>query len=197
MTTTILFAAGLCGAIRYKALTAFPPEKYPSIKVAAWGLGHWHMPVPDTMPMPDDDPWVKKHMCRVDVDGDLTFAIWAEYVVCRLIALERKKQLAGDGGTWMYLMSVPLEQRNEEWAGRWGSLPDGWRQSGCKEWDQLQAERRAQQRQAEQAARAGKMVTNSKHIGSKLDTGTRAAQHSGGGSLLGGLGKYIKDPLDW
>ena len=123
--TTIIVAAGLCSAIRPKLLTAFPPERYPSIAITAWGEGHWHIPCPDSQVFPDADVWVKRHIAHIDVNGDESFAKWAEYVVCRLIAT--------DGGT-MRLMSRPLEPRNQKWAARWNTLPTAgeWRQAGCK-----------------------------------------------------------------
>lgn len=170
-TTDIVIAQGLCSAIRPKVLTAFPPDKYPGIKITAWGEGHWHMPVPDTMPMPDDDPWVKKHIARVSVEGDLSFAIWCEYVLCRLI------QSTPDA--WLYLMSVPLEPRNQKWAAQWDTLPDGWRERGCGEWKRLQAERSATQ--APTVQRRGKR---------KPATTQRAprAQHAG---VLNALSKFF------
>lgn len=123
--TTIIVAAGLCSAIRPKLLTAFPPERYPNIKITAWGEGHWHIPCPDSQVFPDADIWVKRHVAHIEVPGAPSFAAWAEYVVCRLIAAE--------GGT-MRLMSQPLEQRNATWAAKWNTLPEPgeWRQKGCK-----------------------------------------------------------------
>lgn len=123
--TTIIVAAGLCSAIRPKLLTAFPPERYPNIKITAWGEGHWHIPCPDSQVFPDADIWVKRHVAHVEVRGDVSFAKWTEYVVCRLIA--------ADGGT-MRLMSPPLEPRNQKWAAKWNTLPEPgeWRQAGCK-----------------------------------------------------------------
>ena len=132
--TTIVVAAGLCSAIRPKLLTAFPPERYPNVKITAWGEGHWHIPCPDGQVFPDADIWVKKHVAQIDVDGDLSFAKWAEYVVCRLIAAENATQVAGKGGAHLYLMSKPLEPRNQKWAAKWNTLPDPgeWVQAGCK-----------------------------------------------------------------
>lgn len=121
--TTIIVAAGLCSAIRPKLLTAFPAARYPNIKIRAWGEGHWHIPCPDSQVFSDSDIWVKKHIAHIEVPGDISFAKWAEYVVCRLIAT--------DGGT-MRLMSQPLEQRNMQWAAKWNTLPQGWVQPGCK-----------------------------------------------------------------
>lgn len=123
--TTIIVAAGLCSAIRPKLLTAFPPERYPSITITAWGEGHWHIPCRDSQVFPDADIWVKRHIAHIDVRGDASFVKWAEYVICRLIAV--------DGGT-MHLMSPPLEPRNAKWAARWDTLPEPgeWRQAGCK-----------------------------------------------------------------
>ena len=124
--TTIIVAAGLCSAIRPKLLTALPPEKYPNVKITAWGEGHWYIPCPDSQVFPDADIWVKKHIAHVEVKGDITFARWVEYVVCRL--------MAADPIGNMYLMSIPLESRNTKWAAKWDSLPDPgeWRQAGCK-----------------------------------------------------------------
>jgi hypothetical protein len=132
--TTIVVAAGLCSAIRPKLLTAFPPARYPNVRITAWGEGHWHVPCPDSQVFPDADIWVKKHVAHIDVDGDLSFAKWAEYVVCRLIAAENRTQTAGKGGAWLYLMSKPLEPRNQKWAAKWDTLPapGEWRQAGCK-----------------------------------------------------------------
>lgn len=123
--TTIIVAAGLCSAIRPKLLTAFPPERYPNVRIKAWGEGHWHQECADDMVFPDSDIWVKRHIAHVEVNGDASFAKWAEYVVCRLIA--------ADGGN-MRLMSRPLEPRNEQWAAKWSTLPEPgeWRQAGCK-----------------------------------------------------------------
>lgn len=128
MTHTIIVAAGLCSAIRPKLLTAFPEERYPNLRITAWGEGHWHIPCPDNMIMPDDDPWVKKHIAQIDVNGALSFAKWVEYVACRAIAIDN-----GTAGT-MCLMSRPLNPKNIKWAAKWDSLPEPgeWRQVGCK-----------------------------------------------------------------
>lgn len=135
---SIVVAAGLCSAIRPKLLTALPPERYPNVKITAWGEGHWHIPCPDGQVFPDDDPWVKKHVAHIQVNGDATFAKWCEYVVCRL--------LAADGGN-MYLMSTPLEPRNAKWAAKWDTLPapSDWKQAGCKHSPPKQAGRAAKQ----------------------------------------------------
>lgn len=143
--TTIVVAAGLCSAIRPKLLTALPPKQYPNIKITAWGEGHWRIPCPDMTPFPDADIWVKKHIAQIVVNGDVTFAKWVEYVICRL--------LAADGGN-MYLMSQPLEPRNAKWAAKWDTLPapGEWKQTGCKhkipkqQAEPKQAARRAQRR---------------------------------------------------
>ena len=132
--TTIVVAAGLCSAIRPKLLTALPPERYPNVKITAWGEGHWHIPCPDSQVFPDADIWVKKHVAHIEVNGDATFAKWCEYVICRLIAAENNRQVAGKGGAWLYLMSKPLEPRNRQWAAKWDTLPEPgeWVQRGCK-----------------------------------------------------------------
>ncbi len=124
----IIIATGLCSAVRPKLLSAFPPERYPSVKITAWGTGHWHMPVPDTMIMPDDDIWVKRHFAQIDVTGAPSFAKWVEYVACRAITMDNDR-----GGT-MALLSTPLDQRNIKWAAKWDSLPapGEWVQFGCK-----------------------------------------------------------------
>lgn len=123
--TRIIVAAGLCSAIRPKLLTALPPERYPNIKITAWGEGHWHIPCPDSQVFPDADIWVKKHIAHVDVRGDESFAKWVEYVICRLMSAQP--------GT-MHLMSSPLEPRNAKWAAKWDTLPapGDWKQAGCK-----------------------------------------------------------------
>lgn len=130
----IIVAAGLCSAIRPKLLTALPPERYPNVRITAWGEGHWHIPCPDKTPFPDADIWVKKHIAQIDVEGDLSFAKWVEYVVCRLMAAENPHHAAGNGGAQLYLMSTPLDARNIKWAAKWDSLPDPgeWVQFGCK-----------------------------------------------------------------
>ncbi len=162
--TTIIVAAGLCSAIRPKLLTAFPPKRYPSVKITAHGEGHWHIPCPDSMVFPDDDIWVKKHIAYVEVEGDLSFAKWAEYIVCRLIAAE--------GGT-MRLMSPPLEQRNATWAAKWNTLPEPgeWRQKGCKHKPPKQ-----------QAQSAKQTKTPAKHTGKRKPAAPRT-----GGLLSGAL----------
>lgn len=123
--TTIIVAAGLCSAIRPKLLTALPPEQYPNVRITAWGEGHWYKPCTDMTVFPDADIWVKKHIAHVEVKGNVTFAKWVEYVICRLIAAE--------GGT-MHIMSIPLEPRNSKWAAKWDTLPPPgeWKQAGCK-----------------------------------------------------------------
>jgi hypothetical protein len=130
--TTIVVAAGLCSAIRPKLLTALPPKRHPSVQITAWGEGHWHIPCPDGTPFPDSDPWVKKHIANIDVNGDLTYVKLIEYIVCRLIEMENKKPAEQQTG-YLYLMSTPLEPRNQKWAAKWDSLPDPgeWRQPGC------------------------------------------------------------------
>jgi len=125
---TIIVAAGLCSAIRPKLLTALPPERYPNIKITAWGEGHWHIPCPDSQVFPDADPWVKRHIAHIDVTGAPSFAAWVEYVACRAINADN-----GKTGT-MYLMSRPLNPDNLKWAAKWDTLPSQgeWRQTGCK-----------------------------------------------------------------
>lgn len=147
--TTIVVAAGLCSAIRPKLLTALPPHQYPNVKITAWGEGHWHVPCPDSMTFPDADSWVKKHIAHIDVSGDLSFAKWVEYVVCRLIA--------ADGGN-MYLMSTPLEPRNEKWAAKWTTLPKpgDWIQAGCNHTpppQQAQSQNNERPRRSRQSSR--------------------------------------------
>lgn len=126
--TRIIIAAGLCSAIRPKLLTALPPERYPNIKITAWGEGHWHIPCPDSQVFPDDDPWVKRHIAHIDVTGAPSFAAWVEYVACRAINADN-----GKTGT-MYLMSRPLNPDNLKWAAKWDTLPQPgeWKQAGCK-----------------------------------------------------------------
>mgnify|MGYP000852514489 CR=1 FL=1 len=126
--TRIIVAAGLCSAIRPKLLTALPPERYPNIKITAWGEGHWHIPCPDSQVFPDADPWVKRHIAHIDVTGAPSFAAWVEYVACRAINADN-----GRTGT-MYLMSRPLNPDNLKWAAKWNTLPapGEWKQAGCK-----------------------------------------------------------------
>ncbi len=172
---TIVVAAGLCSAIRPKLLTALPPKRHPSVTITAWGLGHWHLPCPDNQEFPDADIWVKKHVAQIDVDGDITYAKLVEYIVCRLIEVENKKQVAGNGGAWMYLMSKPLEPRNLVWAAKWDSLPDPgeWVQSGCKHKPPQQQGK--QERQPRQRRR----------------TNSRQRRRQDGG-LLGTLAKWFR-----
>lgn len=126
--TTIIVAAGLCSAIRPKLLTAFPPERYPNVRITAWGEGHWHIPCPDSQVFPDADAWVKRHIAHIDVTGAPSFAKWVEYVACRAMSADN-----GKTGT-MVLVSKPLDARNEQWAAKWNTLPapGEWRQAGCK-----------------------------------------------------------------
>jgi hypothetical protein len=145
--TTIIVAAGLCSAVRPRLLTALPPEKYPSVRITAWGEGHWHVDCSDWQVFPDDDPWVKRHIAHIDVTGADSFAAWVEYVACRAIATEK-----GGAGA-MYLLSKPLNPRNLKWAAKYDSLPSSstvWRQPGC----QAQAHTPPKQHTAKAAAPA-------------------------------------------
>ena len=76
MTTTLRLARGLCSPLREDVLTALKPFGVRVLKISAWGEGHWHMPVPDNMIMPDADIWVKRHVCDVTVSD--AQAKWAE-----------------------------------------------------------------------------------------------------------------------
>ena len=168
VTTTIIVAAGLCSAIRPKLLTAFPERKYPNIKITAWGEGHWHMPVPDNMVMPDDDPWVKRHIAHIDVTGAPSFASWVEYVACRAIAADN-----GKAGT-MYLLSRPLNPDNLKWAAKWDTLPTSgeWRQAGCKHKPPKQDGKAQAHRQTKRQPRQ-RRNKRSRQNGGILDTLTR------------------------
>jgi hypothetical protein len=158
--TTIVMAAGLCSAIRPKLLTAFPPKRYPNVKITAWGEGHWHIPCPDSQIFPDADIWVKKHVAHIEVNGAPSFASWVEYVACRAIAAEN-----GKAGT-MFLMSTPLDERNIKWAAKWATLPEPgeWRQAGCKHKAPKQAAK-AEQRKAAPTKKAGKRAKVTKRSG--------------------------------
>ncbi len=169
--TTIVVAAGLCSAIRPKLLTALPPEQYPSVRITAWGEGHWHIPCPDMTVFPDSDIWVKRHIARIEVNGDITFAKWCEYVICRLIATEAGKEKSQQTG-YLYLMSKPLEPRNERWAAKWDTLPapGDWKQGGCKNVIPKQkGAKQAPPAKAKKAAKPAKPAARSTRRNSILD----------------------------
>ena len=172
--TTIIVAAGLCSAIRPKLLTAFPPERYPNVRITAWGEGHWHIPCPDGQVFPDSDIWVKRHIAHIDVTGDASFAKWAEYVACRLIA--------ADGGN-MRLMSPPLEQRNATWAAKWDTLPEPgeWRQTGCKHKPPKQGTAKQQPAKRTRPARRRTNARQRKQQQARRDSG-----------ILGTLAKWFR-----
>ena len=76
MTTTIQVSRGLCAPMRDDVLTALKPF---GVKIRAfdcWGEGHYHLPVPPSMRMPDSDKWVRYHRARVTVSDKQ--AAWAE-----------------------------------------------------------------------------------------------------------------------
>jgi hypothetical protein len=96
MTTTIQVSRGLCAPLRDDVLTALKPFGVRVLKISARGEGHWHIPCPDWAPMPDNDPWVRKHI--VDVTVSDAQAKWAE----RLLWQSNKMMLecvAQDGKT--------------------------------------------------------------------------------------------------
>lgn len=66
------------------------------------------------------------------------------------------------------LVSKPINPQNEVWAAKWQTMPRGWRQVGCDAPQQRQQQRPQRQQ-----------------------------QRRAGGSVLGRMGRIIKDPLDW
>jgi hypothetical protein len=126
--TQIIVAHGLCSAIRPKLLTApgapLRREQYPTLRIEAVGKGRYGVPGTELIPFPDDDAWVQQHIAYIDVPGELSFACWIEYVLCRYMAANPQ--------VGMQLMSKPLEPRNAKWAAKWSTLPPDWRQQGCK-----------------------------------------------------------------
>lgn len=170
----IILATGLCSAVRHKLLTAFPPERYPSVRITAWGEGHWHIPCPDSTPFPDDDIWVKRHFAQIDVTGAPSFAKWVEYVACRAITMDNER-----GGT-MALLSTPLDARNIKWAAKWDSLPDPgeWVQFGCKHTPPTQ---QGKQQPPATRQRPARRRTNA-----------RQRRQQDGGGILGTISKWFR-----
>ena len=67
MTTTIQVSRGLCSPIRDDVLTALKPYGVKILAFDCWGEGHYHLPVPPPMRMPDSDKWVRYHRARITV----------------------------------------------------------------------------------------------------------------------------------
>lgn len=76
MTTTLQVSRGLCSPMRGDVLTALEPFGVKILAFDCWGEGHYHLPIPDSMRMPDSDIWVKKHRAVITVSDDQ--AKWAE-----------------------------------------------------------------------------------------------------------------------
>lgn len=76
MTTTIQVSRGLCAPMRDDVLTALKPFGVKILAFDCWGEGHYHLPVPPSMRMPDSDKWVRYHRARVTVSDKQ--AAWAE-----------------------------------------------------------------------------------------------------------------------
>ena len=76
MTTTIRVSRGLCSPMRDDVLTALRPFGVKILAFDCWGEGHYHLPVPPSMRMPDSDKWVRYHRARVTVSDKQ--AAWAE-----------------------------------------------------------------------------------------------------------------------
>ena len=76
MTTTIQVSRGLCAPMRDDVLTALKPFGVRILAFDCWGEGHYHLPVPPSMRMPDSDKWVRYHRARITVSDKQ--AAWAE-----------------------------------------------------------------------------------------------------------------------
>ena len=76
MTTTIQVSRGLCSPIRDDVLTALKPYGVKILAFDCWGEGHYHLPVPPSMRMPDSDKWARRHVAHVAVSD--AQAAWAE-----------------------------------------------------------------------------------------------------------------------
>lgn len=97
MTTTIRVARGLCSPMRDDVLTVLQPYGVKILAFDCWGEGHYRLPVPPFVRMPDSDIWVRKHVALVTVSD--AQAKWAE----RLLWQSRK----------VWLESKPLNPRLE------------------------------------------------------------------------------------
>ncbi len=76
MTTTIQVSRGLCAPMRDDVLTALKPFGVKILAFDCWGEGHYHLPVPPSMRMPDSDKWARRHVAHVTVSD--AQAAWAE-----------------------------------------------------------------------------------------------------------------------
>lgn len=76
MTTTIRVSRGLCSPMRDDVLTALRPFGVKILAFDCWGEGHYHLPVPPSMRMPDSDKWVRYHRAAITVSDRQ--AAWAE-----------------------------------------------------------------------------------------------------------------------
>ena len=76
MTTTIRVSRGLCSPMRDDVLTALRPFGVKILAFDCWGEGHYHLPVPPSMRMPDSDKWVRYHRAAITVSDKQ--AAWAE-----------------------------------------------------------------------------------------------------------------------
>ena len=76
MTTTIQVSRGLCAPMRDDVLTALRPFGVKILAFDCWGEGHYHLPVPPSMRMPDGDKWVRYHRATITVSDKQ--AAWAE-----------------------------------------------------------------------------------------------------------------------
>ena len=136
MTTTIQVSRGLCAPIRPDVLTAlkdFGFKEGEQLRIEAWGEGHYHLPVPPGVRMPDSDKWVRKHICCVTVSDKR--AKWAERLLWK------------SGKVW--LESPPLNPRLN-----WNAPAD------CK--DSANAKRSRGQQYTPWSAQKGKRSTRAR-----------------------------------
>ena len=145
MTTTIQVSRGLCAPMRDDVLTALKPFGVKILAFDCWGEGHYHLPVPSSMRMPDSDIWVRYHRAVITVSDRQ--AAWAERLLWQ------------SGKVW--LDSPPLN-RNLVWtapaackAGEHGTLGRG---DMPTPWS-AQKDKRRLKRQRRQARQAGGLLS--------------------------------------
>jgi len=141
---TLRLTRGLCSALRDDVLTAVQKRGVKVFYVSAWGEGHWHIPGPDWMPYPDDDPWVKKHIVEITVSAKQ--AAWAERLLCQSGKCELESPPIDRSLNWIAPEGCKISEHGV--LGR-GDMPTPWSESKGKR--QTRAKQQRQTRRTRQA----------------------------------------------